>query len=175
MPWNVSSHPTEGERAALTVVALEVKQHGLCDLSIAEIAVRAGCCRTTVQRAVAAAVEARLLSKTLRTAGFRRSHTNVLHIVSREWLCWIKRSRNRIGSQSSTPPPPAEAASTPSAQVLIPSRILHGVDISASKVPKSEHVIEYSDEKLKLETVHQNELEEFRRRNELVRISRWNE
>jgi hypothetical protein len=52
MPDTLRGHYTEGERAALCIVAFEIKQRGFCDRSIDEIAVRAGVGRTTVQNAL---------------------------------------------------------------------------------------------------------------------------
>ena len=83
---------TEGERAALCVISGEIKRQGLCELSIDEIAARAGVCRTTVQNAIH---EARLLSHITVLERPRRgmkSLTNVVRICSREWLSWIRRA-----------------------------------------------------------------------------------
>jgi hypothetical protein len=47
---------TECERAVLTVVAIEIKRQGLCDLSVGEIVTRAGVCVRKVQKTIAEAV-----------------------------------------------------------------------------------------------------------------------
>ena len=52
MPDDIRCHYTEGERAVLCVVAGEVKRQGISDLSIDEIAARAGVSRTTAQNAL---------------------------------------------------------------------------------------------------------------------------
>jgi hypothetical protein len=49
LPDNLRHHYTEGQRAVLCVVALEVKRHGACDWPIDKISAIAGVCRTTVQ------------------------------------------------------------------------------------------------------------------------------
>jgi hypothetical protein len=91
LPANLRHHYTEGERAALCIVAGEVKHHGICDLPIGKIAALAGVSRTTVQNAFR---EARLLGHITieeRPLHGRKSLTNVLRIVSSEWRTWIAR------------------------------------------------------------------------------------
>ncbi|WP_157628132.1 hypothetical protein [Ensifer sp. BR816] len=55
MPAAFRQMYTEGERAALTVVANDVKARGECDRPLDGIAAIAGVCRTTVQNALRAA------------------------------------------------------------------------------------------------------------------------
>src|SRR6202023_313873 len=52
LPDNLRHHYTEGQRAVLCPVALEVNRHGLCDWPIDKIAAVAGVGRTTVQNAM---------------------------------------------------------------------------------------------------------------------------
>jgi hypothetical protein len=91
MPPQVRSRYTECERAALTIVAREVKRQGVCDLSIGQIAAEAGVCVRTAQNAIAEAVRNGHLKRTERPQQGRKNLTNVLQIVSLEWLTWIKR------------------------------------------------------------------------------------
>ncbi len=51
MPPGVRAHYTEGEAAALTIIAGEVKRQGQCDFPIDKVAALAGVSRTTVQNA----------------------------------------------------------------------------------------------------------------------------
>jgi hypothetical protein len=102
MPPNLRWHYTEGQRAVLTIIAGEIKHHGECDLPIDKIGALAGVCRTTVQTTLH---EARLLSHITvaeRPQIGRKSLTNIVQIISREWLVWIKRGpaahRPTIGS-----------------------------------------------------------------------------
>jgi hypothetical protein len=91
MPDYMRRHYTEGERAALSVIAFEVKRQGQCELSIDEIGDRAGVGRTTVQNALH---QARLLGHVQIIERRRRgakSLTNIVRIISAAWLTWIKR------------------------------------------------------------------------------------
>jgi hypothetical protein len=91
MPSQVRAAYTECERAALTIVAREVKHHGVCDLAVGQIAAEAGVCVRTVQNAVAEAVRQGHLCREERERRGRKNLTNILRIVNLEWLAWIKR------------------------------------------------------------------------------------
>jgi hypothetical protein len=92
MPAKMGSMYTEGERAALCIVSGEFKRQGLCELSIDEIAARAGVCRTTVQNAIHEARRLGHITVLERPRRGMKSLTNVVRICSREWLSWIKRA-----------------------------------------------------------------------------------
>ena len=75
----------------LCIVAGEVKMQGICELSIDEISDRAGVGRTTVQNAMH---HARLLGHVRikeRPQRGAKHPTNVVTIISPEWLAWIRR------------------------------------------------------------------------------------
>jgi hypothetical protein len=91
MPPQVRVGYTECERAVLTVVAMEIKRQGLCDLSVGELAARAGVSVRTVQNAVAEGVLQGHISRGERPQQGRKNLTNVLRVTSKEWLVWIKR------------------------------------------------------------------------------------
>jgi hypothetical protein len=91
LPDTLRHHYTEGERAVLCIVAGEVKRHGLCDLSIDEIADRAGTGRTTCQNAFHEARRLGHVEITERPQRGAKNLPNVVKVVSREWLAWIKR------------------------------------------------------------------------------------
>jgi hypothetical protein len=91
---------TEGERAVLAIVAGEVKHHGICDLPYDQIAALAGVCRTTVQTAMHEARRLGLINITERPRPGRKNLTNVIRIVTAEWLIWLKR-----GPTAHRPPP----------------------------------------------------------------------
>src|SRR5215203_2236042 len=52
MPPALACKFTVGELAVLRIIGDEVRQHGRCDRTIAEIAARAGTCRAVVQNAI---------------------------------------------------------------------------------------------------------------------------
>jgi hypothetical protein len=99
MPTSMRGAYTEGEQAALTITAMEVKEHGHCDWPIDKIAATAGVCRTTVQNAVRKAVQLGHISKEERPVKGRKNKTNLIRIVSREWLTWLEQGP-RIGFKS---------------------------------------------------------------------------
>jgi hypothetical protein len=87
---------TVSELAVLRIVGDEVRQHGRCDRTIAEIAARAGTCRAVVQNAIRTAAQLGLLTVEERRREGQRNRPNIVRIVSKEWLAWIaKRPRPR--------------------------------------------------------------------------------
>jgi hypothetical protein len=101
LPDTLRHHYTEGERAALCVLASEVKHHGVCSLSIDEIGDRAGVGRTTVQNAMHEGRRLGHLKITERPVRGQKSLTNLVEIASHEWKIWIERAPSaarRIGS-----------------------------------------------------------------------------
>jgi hypothetical protein len=82
---------TDGERATLCVVAGEVKRCGLCTLTLKEIGDRAGVSASTARNALHEARKRGYLTITERPRPGRKNLPNVVRIVSREWLVWIKR------------------------------------------------------------------------------------
>ncbi|WP_457662043.1 hypothetical protein [Sinorhizobium medicae] len=92
MPECIRHEYTEGERAALCVVAQEVKRSGCCDLPIDRIAAVAGVSRTTVQNAMRKAKSKLHIIVEERPRRGRKNLTNVITIIARAWLGWLKRS-----------------------------------------------------------------------------------
>jgi hypothetical protein len=86
---------TEGQRAVLCVIAGEVKKAGRCDLPIDKIGALAGVGRTTVQTTLHEARRLGHIRVQERPQRGRKSLTNVIEILSREWLAWIKRGPRR--------------------------------------------------------------------------------
>src|SRR5215218_7118179 len=94
MPPALACKFTVGELAVLRIVGDEVRQHGRCDRTIAEIAARAGTCRAVVQNAIRTAARLGLVTVEERRREGQRNRPNIVRIVSKEWLAWIaKRPR----------------------------------------------------------------------------------
>ncbi|WP_280773006.1 hypothetical protein [Rhizobium sp. SG_E_25_P2] len=95
MPPDVRDHYSEGERAALAVIAEECKRKTYCDKCLDEIARIAGVCRTTVQNALRKAREKgrqHLLVTERPQRGKARNLTNIIRVISKTWLNWMARA-----------------------------------------------------------------------------------
>jgi hypothetical protein len=92
MPDTMRCCYTEGERAVGCIIAGEIKRTGECKLSIDEIADRAGVGRTTVQNFQHEARRLGHINIKHRPQRGAKNLTNVITIVSAEWLTWIKRA-----------------------------------------------------------------------------------
>jgi hypothetical protein len=103
MPPSVACKFTVGELAVLRIVTDEVRERGHCDRTIAEIAARAGVCRSIVKNAIRAAAAMGLLTVQERRREGQKNLPNVVRVVSREWLQWIKRGGQAGGRSGSKP------------------------------------------------------------------------
>jgi hypothetical protein len=101
MPPSLACKFTVGELAALRIVTDEIREKGQCDRTVAEIAARAGICRSTAKNAVRAAATMGLLTVQERRREGQKNLPNVVRVVSREWQQWIKR-RGQAGSYSAS-------------------------------------------------------------------------
>jgi hypothetical protein len=98
MPPALACKFTVAELAVLRIVGDEVRGQGACALTLAEIAARAGVCRRMVQNAIRSAAGLGLITIQERRREGRVNLTNVVRVVSREWLVWL-----RIGCKKSAP------------------------------------------------------------------------
>jgi len=107
LPPPLAARFTWGEVAVMRIVGDECRARGCCTLHIDAIAARAGVHRTTVQNALREAQgrEGRQGIVTVQERRLRgqRSLTNIIRIVSRDWLNWLhkgpSRSAMRVGSK----------------------------------------------------------------------------
>lgn len=106
MPATIRCCYTEGERAALNVIALEARRAGCCDLPIDRLAAVAGVSRTTVQNALRRARSLGHVTIEHRPRRGAKSLTNIVRIVSPEWLDWLSkggRAAESIGFKALNP------------------------------------------------------------------------
>ena len=91
MPPALGSRFTTGQLAVLRIVGDEMARNGACGLCIDAIAARAGVCRRLAEGDGLLTIQER------RHQG-RKNETNVIRIISREWLLWLRR-----GGRSAAP------------------------------------------------------------------------
>ncbi len=102
VPAKIAALFTMAELAVLTVVARQCQRGGTCSLCIAAIAALAGCCRRTVQNAMRQACLLGLILVKERRIPGRKSLTNIVRVVSSEWIGWLKLG-GRIGCKDLRP------------------------------------------------------------------------
>lgn len=93
LPEPLARRYTEGQRAVLFIVGEEIAARGVCGLSIAEIAARAGVCHRHAQMTLRLAEGDGLLSITERPRKGQKHQTNLVRVLSREWAAWLQRRR----------------------------------------------------------------------------------
>ena len=77
--------------AILRIVGDEVRDRGACELTLAEIAARAGSCRTMARTTLRQAAERGLVLIEERRRPGQKNLPNRVQIVSQEWRTWLKR------------------------------------------------------------------------------------
>ena len=97
LPPGIAARFTLAEQAVLAVVAVEVTKRGDCRLVLDHFAALAGVSRATVRNALRQARTLGLVTIEERRLARFRNDTNVICIVSREWIGWIQLTR-RSGS-----------------------------------------------------------------------------
>lgn len=105
LPPALAARFTVAELAVLAVVAAEAARHGLCGLAHGHLAAVAGVSVSSVKRAMKAARDLGLVEIEVRRVSAFRNDTNVVRVVSREWLSWLRLARVGGGVQvgASTP------------------------------------------------------------------------
>src|SRR5690349_4511655 len=90
LPPALAARFTLAETAVLAVIAAEVLRHSACTLVIGHIAALAGVSETTVRNALREARGLGLLTLEERRLTAWRNAPNVVRVVSREWLAWLR-------------------------------------------------------------------------------------
>ena len=93
IPSKIAAGFTQGENAVLTVIGRQCQRGGACTLHIDAIAALAGVCRTVVKNTLRAARAGGLILVKERRIPGRKSLTNVLTIISRDWSAWLRLGR----------------------------------------------------------------------------------
>ena len=99
LPPKLAALFTLGEQAALAVIAVEAGKRGTCTLAIGAIAALAGVSINTVKRALRQARALGLVTIEERRLSRFRNDTNVVRVVSREWLSWLRLGPKGGGGQ----------------------------------------------------------------------------
>lgn len=92
MPAALAALYTTGQLAVLRIVADEVRVRGFCALPLGAIAARAGVGMTTARDAIRLAAGDGLVVIQERRQSKAPNLPNVVRIVSREWITWIRRA-----------------------------------------------------------------------------------
>src|SRR5215212_2798849 len=90
LPPALAARFTLAETAVLAVIAAEVLRHSACTLTVGHIAALAGVSETTVRNALRAARGLGLLTIEERRLTAWRNAPNVVRLISREWLAWLR-------------------------------------------------------------------------------------
>ena len=98
LPPGIAARFTLAEQAVLSLVAAETARRKDCRLSIENMAAVAGVCRSTVKNAIREARQLGLLTVEERQITGFRNDTNVIRIISPDWLAWIRLARKGGGS-----------------------------------------------------------------------------
>ena len=96
LPPGLAARFTLAEQAVLAVVAAEVAKRGDCRLALDHIAAVAGVSRATVRNAIRQAKTLALVTVEERRLARFRNDTNLVCIVSREWVAWLRLARKAV-------------------------------------------------------------------------------
>ncbi len=107
MPPQLACQFTTGELAVLRLVADEGRTKGYCALTLGELAARAGVGITTARNAIHEAARLGYLTIEERRRDKRPNLSNVVRIVSREWLLWIELGRKSLSADRGKADPSA--------------------------------------------------------------------
>lgn len=96
MPNVMAARFTTGELAVAKIISDEWLAHGVCDLSVNEIAARSGTCRATTKRAIwLLEMMDGLITVERRPRSGRKHLTNIMRVVRHDWIVWLTRGDRR--------------------------------------------------------------------------------
>jgi len=98
LPPQLAARFTMGEVAVLAVVAVEVRKHGRCTLTMGHIAALAGVSRTTAKRGLSEAFALGVIRVQERRLTAFRNDSNVVTVVDPAWAAWLRLRRAGLGS-----------------------------------------------------------------------------
>lgn len=108
LPAHLARLFTTAQRAVLKIVSDAVQRFGVCSLTIAEIAARAGCGMTSARNSLRLAARKGLLTIEERRREGRENDSNLVRIIDADWLTWqrnnaywLKRNRDEALRQTS--------------------------------------------------------------------------
>ncbi len=90
VPSSLVGKFTTAQLAVLRVVGDEVREKGYCDRSLAELAARAGVCRTVAQTLLRRLAGEGLLAIQERPQPGRKNLPNIVRIICRVWAAWVR-------------------------------------------------------------------------------------
>jgi hypothetical protein len=93
MPPMLAAKFTTGRLSTMRIVGDEVRRKGRCTACVDEIAARAGVCRRLAQAALREAEDLGLVHIQERRLTGTRNDSNVVTIISMEWLAWLRIGR----------------------------------------------------------------------------------
>ena len=96
LPPAIAARFTLAEAAVLAVVSSEVARRGDCRLCIDHIAAIAGVARSTVKNALRQARTLGLLTIEERAQTAWRNLSNVVRVISKEWIAWMRLARRPV-------------------------------------------------------------------------------
>lgn len=96
LPPAIAAGFTLAEAAVLAVVSSEVVRRGDCRLCIDHIAAIAGVARSTVKNALRQARTLGLVTVEERAQTAWRNLSNVVRVVSKEWISWMRLARRSV-------------------------------------------------------------------------------
>ncbi|WP_342111286.1 helix-turn-helix domain-containing protein [Methylobacterium sp. SI9] len=96
LPPGLAARFTLAEQAVLALVAAETVRRKDCRLAVGQLAAIVGVAETTVRNAIREAVKLGLVTvEERRVTGFRND-TNIVRIVSAEWMAWLRVARKGV-------------------------------------------------------------------------------